>query len=426
MHSYQGNIQLPKISSVLGILYGIWLGISVSNYPLPGLEMSLAIVMAPAVILIVLCCAFLQNNFLSLHHLIIKLYLIYGFFLLFACLSTILSGGRLSGIQPLITLPVLPLFTYILCHQFQVKKNVYSGLFLILLIGCFYTVYTGFFENRAQGMTTHPNSSAVALVMGFVFTASFFHKTQKGWQKIFLLIVESMMFLGILLTGSRTGFATFFIALTVMFLGNRALRKWIIPSIILLCLLFLFVDFSYQMNRVIGVYEVIETGESNKPGSKNIKKRLEANRIALKIFTQQPFLGVGIGGVKKKQSQLTSFDTQTHSGYISLMTETGLVGTSLFLLFLFVLTRIILRIEKNQYKSYPHSLEASRSISTNSLKWLISGHFALVVAALAWDIFKEKVFWVWVSLVMIELANQTRGKYKNRSRSRSNRAILPS
>lgn len=393
-------MKLPRFSSVVGIFYGLWLGIAATNYPFPGLPMSIATLLAPLALLIVFFCVVVQDDGLLVHYDILTIYFFYVCFFVSACFSTIMGGSVLMGIQPLIVLPVIPLSTYFFCHQFDVKPWIYRGFFIILMVGCLYTIYNGLFEIRARGMTTHPNSSAVILSLGAVFTVFLFFRSRSIWRKIFLAVVALMMIWGVLLTASRTGLMALGVAVVVLFGNSKSRWKWAILLLVVPVGVFMAKDFSYQISRVAGAYEVLTTGQSDNPGAKNVLVRLQANKAALDIFRDNLLLGVGPGGIKAAQRERTTLTICTHSGYVSLLAETGGMGTSLFFVFLLSILLVIPRTGK----------ALRRSVPSSGMNWLLAGYLAMLCAAITWDIFKEKIFWIWLSIIAAELADYARRK----------------
>lgn len=405
---YQTLTTITKINIApfIGLLCGVILGIMVSNYPVHELSLSIGFVLAPFLLLIILTCLFFKAWIPVVPRAIVNVYFVYGIFVGYLFIAVFVVNSHFNNMRFLITLPTLPMLTYFICRCIPVKKNIYSGFLLVIILGCMYTIYSSFFEPRGQGMTTGENSSAVILVVGFVFVLWQAQNANSMWQKLGLILIALLMVSGVIATGSRTGYISLIVSVLAMLFISKFSRKM---AIVLLCLTiaFMFIrDESYQVKRVMGAIEILMQGESTEPGHKNVRNRLIADKIALEMFLDNPIFGIGIGNSKEflvKNSHTNV--SKSHNAYMWLLSEMGSIGFALYIIFLFAIYRLIRTVK-------PVSVVSTRLLSgyhalclVNRAGWLMVGFLALLASAFFWHTFTKEIFWVWVSIIAAELAD---------------------
>ena len=170
----------------------------------------------------------------------------------------------------------------------------------------------------------HPNVWA-----GFVsiFFVLFFEKIKKNLMSkntldftlswVLLFIIP----LSIFLSFSKSAWFIFFSFLLIQTFLDKPYPKlrWLITSFVLFCLGGVFVS------RIQSLwYE----------DSQSISERLVLANIAIKIFTTQPWFGIGVGNFLKTLPSFTEgvyILQPVHSTYLLLLSETGIWGVSGFL-----------------------------------------------------------------------------------------------
>jgi O-antigen ligase len=166
---------------------------------------------------------------------------------------------------------------------------------------------------------------------------AFTHFPNRIWKR--LAIVSAALMAGTLfLSGSRGGMIAFLVELTVLgfFLFKRTAKRritWALAlfPIIMVCLL-AWLGGSEFTQRVASIDTEARTEISG-------GTRMNIARDSLKMFKQKPLLGYGLGTFPEVYPSFRSFYTEfwineAHDDYLQLLVETGLLGFSLMLWFL--------------------------------------------------------------------------------------------
>ncbi|MEN2413834.1 O-antigen ligase family protein [Flavobacterium mesophilum] len=206
----------------------------------------------------------------------------------------------------------------------------------------------------------------------FLITAFSFIYFSKTKNKIFYILIIS---LSILLSGSKGGMVSLGIALLFYYRNNFIfLRSKMFPilSVILLGLIV-----------ASAVFKPIETIQkitslssfSEKSGDETILPRIISWNSGMKQFAQSPLLGIGPGNIVNiskgsKNSNLLSYvesvgfyglgdeaidKLATHSNYLEILFEQGIIAFILYLLFVYKILRLskkAINLNRNVFLSY--------------------------------------------------------------------------
>ncbi len=164
---------------------------------------------------------------------------------------------------------------------------------------------------RPYGTFSHPNSLAgfYLLVYVFVLTGNLFRNSR--YTKYAVLFISSLL---VFLSFSKAAFATLVVLSAVYLLKNRTLT----------CNLCKFA-------RIAGLtvlFVIIAVAQTD---PRTLAKRAELIVQSIRIFTQHPVLGVGLGNYPLSAARfptpfLDSLNQPVHSIYLLLLTELGTVG----------------------------------------------------------------------------------------------------
>lgn len=184
---------------------------------------------------------------------------------------------------------------------------------------------------RPYSTFPHPNALAgfLALILPLLTFFSAYAKTKKE-EKILIFIFFPLFIIALFLTFSRTGILTaLFGLLGVLFLLKK---KQTIPlSIILLFLLIIF------SKLLLGrFYNLFFDNEET------LIYRYKLFQASLKLFSHHPLFGIGLNNFIKMLPD-TSLLQPVHNTYFLILTETGLIGFTIFISFLFEIYKKISR-----------------------------------------------------------------------------------
>lgn len=193
---------------------------------------------------------------------------------------------------------------------------------------------------RSYGTFPHPNVAAFYLLIGFtflLFSLRFRHKVVEYAK----LIAISILLLGMILTFSRIVLLLVFFVLVLRFLTlKKRLKKTTILA--------LFSGSSMVFGfLIIILYQRFEEGIF-----RDGQLRLELIKIAFQVALQNPLLGVGLNNFFHHevmyQKTVTPILLQpVHNIYLMWITQTGLLGSAVLIIFLRKLFGRILYILKN-------------------------------------------------------------------------------
>lgn len=239
-------------------------------------------------------------------------------------------------------------------------------------------------------------------------------------QKLAMIISTALIFLAILLTGSRGAFIAMLAVLPLIALELRVK----IPAIFIglavgmMIIVMLPSEFTARFTSLLG--GTGETGE-NIAEEDAVIGRVTKMRAGLAMFADYPFFGVGVGnypanywdyaddlGFESAATDIQSEDMirDPHSLYIEILAETGLVGISTFLIFFGLLV----------YDTY-HVLTVSRGRLDDSRwkNWVAPVFFSLVTYSIS-AIFLHGIVFRWfylVAAIALAAIHLTEYQFKN-------------
>lgn len=206
---------------------------------------------------------------------------------------------------------------------------------------------------RVYGTMPHANILAAFLVLGFLaFLYLFFKK-----ENILFLIFVFILMAGIFLTFSRSGIFVLFLGILVVIIYgflNKALVKKTTHFLLFLTISVLALYFTFG-NLLTARFYLSKSEPS-------FFYRVNYSLIGISLIKEFPLLGVGLGnqiykalelGLYQKQNLFNSWEWQPiHNVYLMVLAETGLIGFSLFVIFISsVFIKPLTIIAKNIFKS---------------------------------------------------------------------------
>ena len=344
---------------------------------------SLARVMGLVVAVFWVATILLEGRFRKPHlfHVLVLLFFLWNFVSLFWSLDIE------STIQRIKTYSQIFLLMLIFWEVFQKPDNLMAGLqayiygAYVLIASTIYNYINGnvavAYEGRYSATGVNAVDLTMILMMGLPIAMQlFFAAGQENKGRILKLInlayIPSSIF-AIILTGSRTSLIAI-IPFGIYLFATQQIkfdRKILVFGILLISLLAL-LPFIPQtvITRLGTVGASIEAGDLGGRG--------DLWREGIAAFTKHPILGVGGGAINY------AIGAAVHNTFISVATETGLIG---FVLFLSILGLVVYKV--------------SRLPRRTSELWLaIFMTWAIGVLSLSWEF--RKVTWIILGFAIIE------------------------
>ena len=224
-----------------------------------------------------------------------------------------------------------------------------SVVLLAILIGGLIVALSGFLSDefelaseiesktRATGLTNNANGFAYSLLFVVFSSVYFFRRSSSSIWKIVLLGFFVFAFIGIVYSGSRKGFLglLFFIALFFIYYKSKYFLHKPLRSFLLFVSLFsiIYGGTNLVMSRTYLGKRMTYAKNEGSP------MRVQMYKEGFELIQEYPFAGVGWNNYRV----FSSFDKYSHSDYIEVATNTGLVG---FILYFSVYLLLWLRIKR--------------------------------------------------------------------------------
>lgn len=188
-----------------------------------------------------------------------------------------------------------------------------------------------------------------ALSMNFVIPISFYLSTlTKGIRRVALLGTTAIFVMANVVTSSRGGFLGMVTVGIFCFLSTKHKFRSLAVLLTIGVIFFLLIPGTYKeemmtiQDEIAGTYG--ETPPSIGKKSSTGRDRLELWKVGMRAFADHPVLGVGQGNLPRVIGSYQDMETDiwgrgiggrsTHSMYIEIIAELGVVGATIFLLML--------------------------------------------------------------------------------------------
>lgn len=238
---------------------------------------------------------------------------------------------------------------------------------------------------RVTGLATNANEAARYFVIALVFFYYLRTKTDSAWLKVFYLIGIFITFFGVFFTVSRSGILLLFGAFGLILIFQPQVKNkvsLIVLMVVGLIALSFFSDSIFQIIR--DIFPAIQEGTDT------VGLRYNLWRAGWKMWLDHPLTGVGIGQYNYTLWRYmigmegpTVGSTTPHNTYVQVLSETGIVGFSLFIGLLF-------RAFRNLWLS-PSRLNSDDESARNI--WLIV-ILVISVGGITTTDLANKIFWM--------------------------------
>lgn len=212
-----------------------------------------------------------------------------------------------------------------------------------LAVGIVMEIYLGTFRPLAAGYrlagTLHPNAQGVNCALTALAGIWLFLRGPERWRRV-ALVLGLLSLLGLVLTRSRTSFAAFLGACTILAtLALRPGRRLVFATALTNALLM--VGFLYVAGLLEKPLSFLMLGRELE-GFATLSERVPLWEILSDYINQRPLLGYGYSGFMTPEhgaevAVLLDFGVSSaHSVYLELLLGVGAVGLCLFVVFLTV------------------------------------------------------------------------------------------
>ena len=292
-----------------------------------------------------------------------KALLFLSLFFLFTLLSLFWSDNWPAALRILkfyfaITLVAIVFFTSL--RQTFIKPILYT--FLLSMFASEILLYGVFFEwwHFKKASITNPSPimhhtlySIFVAVTVLLLLGQLFDKAVPKKIKILELFFLTSTVVNLFLNGGRTGQIGFLIAIfvfTITYFGfqKRYLLRTFVATIVLFVSAY-FLSPIFHQRVQLGISNVQGIFQGNFHSSWGL--RVVMSKAGLQMLTEHPLVGFGVGDVMDEFHQFAQrpdlknfhflrYNTHVHEQWLQIALQTGLIGLSLFILFIYNLFRI--------------------------------------------------------------------------------------
>lgn len=215
---------------------------------------------------------------------------------------------------------------------------------------------------------------ALGLPLAWYLVITTYEKPVSKWISVINMLYIPTAFFAIFLTGSRGGFITAMLSLCYILPSiGRLRRKVKIPFTVIIVLLLIAAVIIIPDSTFQRILSTFNSGETDYLGG-----RLQIFADAVGIIDANPLLGVGSGAFKSA----TRLGTIAHNTFLSILSETGIIG---FVLFSIILIMV--------------GLEAIKHPKYEALLWMtMLGMWAIGGSSVSWDY--QKPTWLLLTLIV--------------------------
>jgi O-antigen ligase len=249
-------------------------------------------------------------------------------------------------------------------------------------------------ENRLASLARNPNGLAFYSITSICFTLYFLLNSRRTLSRVLLTAALALGTLSVLLSASRGGFL---VLVTVSLFALLSLRTGLVRGLRFGGILFLFlVAFllatSLNLSFVTSLAREMPRTVAQITAGQSSEARVRIARNGLRAWAGRPVFGVGfgVGSEVGAYSGNPSRGTASHSTYLTVLVETGLVG---FVLFCGLLLTTWLNLSQ---RLPPRQVSGRRRVELN---WAWRAVFlCLLMMSLSGSLLFDKVLWVSIGM----------------------------
>lgn len=214
--------------------------------------------------------------------------------------------------------------------------------------------------------------------------------------------ITSLLLSGIILTYSRSAIITTFILVNVFyyfkFITTAELKKYLYQIIVITVSVLLIENAAYYIleffrNVFLGIktehYWTILSNKNFSPATSN-SQRMYTILEGFKLWKENPFFGIGLGGFVNLELQKNNAFLVIHNSFLWILTEFGIFGASVFLLYGLVILK------------HMYSLLKQKAFNWPTQDRIVLG--LLIVFGLmanAHEVFYQRIFWFLIGAAIV-------------------------
>lgn len=188
---------------------------------------------------------------------------------------------------------------------------------------------------RVAAFGANPNELALTMVTAIPLAMYLLRRKPTGWAAAVNLAYMATGTLAVILTASRTGAIALAIAAFGMLVMVRDARQGTKAMLVagLLLIVVLFVSFvpDYTLERIASIGAKLQRMDFN--------NRSQNWQAGLTMLAERPLVGVGAGAFQGATAHMIQVPRSSHSTWIGVLVETGIVGATLW--FCFVIASVL-------------------------------------------------------------------------------------
>ncbi len=317
--------------------------------------------------------------------------IIYFVWVMWSLAGTIVAIDKASYYTQLMTIVQIGVLIFTIAGITSLRRDMSTAILAIWIggvISFIYSFLTGEFQlstqmvtrARAAGIVENANEFAINLIFVMVAVCYFWKRKPSVWWNIFLFINLAALGIGIVFTGSRGGIfgAIAFIFLWWFFCKAKKLPKHSVKAYFIL--LILISGIYYSTNYVMSSTFLGERIEKIDDGS--TKTRIKLYEKGINIIRENPIFGVGLSNYSSLSGGLYS-----HSNYIEVAANTGIVG---FMLYYSIY--VVLWIRLNRIKRMTNDPDI-----LNIIGILRAAFFMILLVSFSGVIYYSKLEWIFLA-----------------------------
>lgn len=239
---------------------------------------------------------------------------------------------------------------------------------------------------RAQATLNDPNLAALYLIVSMTIIA--LSRIHSG-RNVLINFPMAIVLLALILTASRGGILSTILSITIVLLLS-ILSARIKEILLFTSLAFVFmtgVIWLYQSSDVLSfAIERVATIGTEGDGT---SYRVFLWKSAIEMWTQNPFIGVGIGQFISYSPEVFGYPLSNipHNTYLSFLTETGILGFFAFIWFpIFIMTRLVKGLITTKEQQY---------------FYLLIGLIAIAIQAISINIENIRFIWLFIMIAYV-------------------------
>jgi len=299
----------------------------------------------------------------------------------------------------------LVIWTLLIAGVFMGTISVFQSL--TSTFNSFYWGYGGWTESSTGGVSNHrvagpygnPNAYSQALVMLVPLALDRLWHEKKTASRVLAGYVLAVSTLSIFFTYSRNGFLTLLLTLAFLIVMRRPSFVPLVLSGLLVVLLIQFLPASY-VDRIATLFQ-FSTGSANQVADESFRGRISENTAALMMFKDNPLFGVGLDNFQENYqnySRQIGLDSRREerspaSFYLELLSEQGLIGTTIFFVFMVYIFRGL-------WKAYRQFEQLKMNDSASMTIAFISGLVGYMIFYVSKNSAYPNVFWVLLGIAI--------------------------